>query len=430
MKNHHSTRQHTENQHSPRRYAENHHLPRQYAENLLIMEDGNGVRIRDAGGKEYLDFASGIAVNSLGYGRKDFAHILASQAEKLMHTSNLFTSRPTLELAAKLCSSSPIPEDQPWESGKNPAYFSAVHFGNSGAEANEAALKYARLWHHRQGRQAHMILAFHNGFHGRTMGALSLTSEEKYRLPFHPLLPGVVFARFNDPDDMKKTIAEHPQIGAIIVEPIQGESGLNTMTADFAAQLNTVCSTNNILLIADEVQTGIGRCAALYASEIIGLKPDIITLSKPLAGGLPLSATLIGAKINDLLTPGDHGSTFGGGPVSCVVANAVWDIINAPEFLSTVRSTAEHFEQRLLNIQASFPRFFSSEVPRGLGLLRGLAVKDPSQLPLLISRAIDRGLLILRSGNNILRFAPPLIITPDEIGEMETRLQKALGDLE
>ena len=203
-------------------YSENHHLPRQYADRLLVIEKGRRNRLTDVSGREYLDFASGIAVNALGYGRKDLSSVIAKQVEKLVHISNLFTTQPTLEFAEKLCSSSPLPEDQSGK-GKKPGYFSAVHFGNSGTEANEAAIKYARVRQYRRGRRAHKILAFENSFHGRTMGALSLTFTEKYRKPFAPLVPGAVFGRYNDPNDLKKKL--RGAVGAVIVEVVQGEGG-------------------------------------------------------------------------------------------------------------------------------------------------------------------------------------------------------------
>ena len=414
--------------HNKKAYSKAHRLPRQYAEKLLIIEKGHQVYLTDISGKDYLDFASGIAVNALGYGRADFASLLAEQAEKLVHISNLFTTGPTLELAENICCSSPLPADQPWEKGKNPGYFAALHFGNSGTEANEAAIKYARVYHYRKkGEYRHKILAFENSFHGRSMGALSLTYPEKYRKPFAPLLPGAIFGRFNDPQGLEDTIDS--EVGAIIIEPVQGEGGLHTMSEKFAAALNQICHERDILLIADEIQTGLGRCGTLYASETIGLRPDIITLSKPLAGGLPLSATLIKAEVNELLQIGDHASTFGGGPVTCAAANSVWNAVNAPGFLEGVRNMAAYLEERLLAVRDSLPSVFSSQPLRGRGLLRGLVTKDANQLQSLIASSMKEGLLVLRSGSNVLRLAPPLIIEKKHIDEMETILRSVLGRL-
>lgn len=409
-------------------YTRSHRMPRQYADSLLIMAEGSEVRLKDAGGREYLDFASGIAVNALGYGRKELAEIMAAQAEKLIHISNLFTTAPALELAEKLCSSSPRPEDQPWKAGMNPGYFNAVHFGNSGTEANEAALKYARAYQIRSGRKRrNKFLAFSNSFHGRTMGALSVTSTEKYRKPFSPLVPGAVFAEYNNLKDLRRKLKS--SIAGVIVEVIQGEGGIISMEREFAAELNRICREKDIILIADEVQTGLGRTGTLFASEALGLEPDIITLSKPLAGGLPLSATLITEHVNNRLHPGDHASTFGGGPVTTAAGSFIWDEINRPGFLSSVRTMSDFLEERLEAVSHAFPGVFREGEVRGRGMLRGLVVRDPEVLPRILSGAMEQGLLLLRAGTDVLRFAPPLIIKKDDINEMERKLRTVLGSL-
>jgi acetylornithine/N-succinyldiaminopimelate aminotransferase len=415
---------------SDKAYAEQHRLPRQYADRLLIVEKGSDVRLEDASGREYLDFASGIAVNALGYGRKELADIMAEQAGRLIHISNLFTTRPALELAGKLCASSPRAADQPWGAGKDPGYFKAVHFGNSGTEANEAALKYARAYHHREGRPRKRILAFENSFHGRTMGALSVTATEKYRKPFSPLVPGAEFAPFNDVAALRRLLRGRRgrRYAAVIVEVIQGEGGINAMTKEFAAALNGLCREGDIVLIADEVQTGLGRTGTLYASEAVGLEPDILTLSKPLAAGLPLSATLMTGAVNDRLHPGDHASTFGGGPVTTAVAGYVWDEITRPGFLTGTAQVAGYLERRLITLRDDFPAVFASEAaPRGRGMLRGLVVRDGDILPSILDGCMAEGLLVLRAGTDVLRLAPPLIIQTEHIDEMETKLRTVLG---
>lgn len=430
---HESGHAHAQTSDGGQQFAEDHHLPRQYADRLLIVEKGNEVRLEDASGKEYLDFASGIAVNALGYGKKELARIMAEQAEKLIHISNLFTTRPALDLAKKLCSSSPLPADQPWKPGKNPGYFAAVHFGNSGTEANESALKYARAYQVRNGRKRkNRILAFDNSFHGRTMGALSVTSTEKYRTPFAPLIPGAAFARFNDPRALRKILKGGPSKGfaAVIVEVVQGEGGIISMTPEFASALNEICRKQDIVLIADEVQTGLGRTGTLFASEAVGLKPDIITLSKPLAGGLPLSATLITGRIDDALHPGDHASTFGGGPVTTAVAGYIWDEITRPGFLEDTAERAGYLDERLKALQSDFPDLFDPEEEvRGRGMLRGLVVCDGDALQKIIAGCQDEGLLVLRAGADVLRFAPPLIIGKQDIDEMEKILRKVIGSI-
>jgi acetylornithine/N-succinyldiaminopimelate aminotransferase len=414
----------------PGAWAEQHALPNQYASRLLIIDGGSGVYLSDGAGKRYLDCASGIAVNALGYGRDDLAELMAAQAKKLIHISNLFANRPALELADKLCSASPRPADQPWSAEKPAGYFKAVHFGNSGTEANEAAIKYARAYHYRLGRRRKGILAFTGSFHGRTMGALSVTATEKYRKPFEPLLPGGEFAPFNDVPALQRKIGGRRgrRYAAVIVEAIQGEGGINAMNPDFAAALNRMCRESGILLIADEVQTGLGRTGTLLASEAVGLEPDIVTLSKPLAGGLPLSATLLSPAVADRVAPGDHASTFGGGPVTCAVANRIWDEITAPGFLDGVRERSAYLEQRLEALRDAFPAFFvAGEAVRGLGMLRGLRVTDGERLPEIIETCMDEGLLVLRAGSDVLRLAPPLIIERKHIDEMETIVRTVLG---
>ena len=258
-------------------YAYDPPYPKNYATELLVIEEGDGVYLKDSAGRTYLDFGSGIAVNALGYGREDIAEIVSRQMKKLVHMSNLYATRPALELAEKIVA------------GGN---FAAVHFGNSGTEANEAALKYARLYAYRKkGPEHHKLLAFKGAFHGRTMGALSCTPTAAYRDPFEPLVPGCEFAPFNDSKALEETL--DGSFAAVIVEVVQGEGGLAVMTEDFAKALNTLCAKHDVILIADEVQTGLGRTGSFYASEGVGLSPDIITLAKPLAGGLPLSATLL-----------------------------------------------------------------------------------------------------------------------------------------
>lgn len=376
-------------------------FPNNYAVPFHIFERGEGCYLFDKNDKKYLDFGSGIAVNALGYGREDLATVAFDQMKKLIHISNLYTTEATLELGFKLTSS---------------GNFDAVHFGNSGSEANEAAIKYARLYSKRvKGKGKHKILAFNNAFHGRTLGALSCTPTEKYQKPFEPLLPGVEFADFNDPEQLEKTLTA--DFAAVIVEPVQGEGGLEVMTEDFASKLNSLCKELDVILIADEVQTGVARSGFPYASSVVGLEPDIITLSKPLAGGLPLSATLIPKKINKLIRAGEHGTTFGGGPTTCAVANRVLDIIFTPPFLMEVQSKGEYLKKGLEKLSEKNE---AAGKVKGLGLLRGIEIgkADDAGIKLcgdIIEKAKEKGLLLLRSGKNILRIAPPLVISETEI---------------
>jgi acetylornithine/N-succinyldiaminopimelate aminotransferase len=374
-------------------------LPKQFGTELLVIRQGDGVWLEDSAGKRYLDFAGGIAVNALGYAREDIARVVYEQMKKLPHISNVFANEPALALGRIMIAS---------------GAFGAVHFGNSGSEANEAALKYARLYAQRtRGKGHERLLCFENAFHGRTMGALSVTPNPKYQEPFAPLVPGVSVSPFNDAESLGKIL--DGSFAAVIVEVVQGEGGLAVMTREFAEALNNMCRKHDVMLIADEVQTGLGRTGTFYASEGVGLKPDIITLAKPLAGGLPLSATLIPAKINDILHPGDHGTTFGGGPVTTAVAGRVWSIVSDPEFLKGVRRRGEILKAALEGLKAGSPRV--GEL-RGRGMLQGfeyLQAPGEPDIPGLLALLREKGLLLLRSGANVIRIAPPLVIEEKEI---------------
>jgi acetylornithine/N-succinyldiaminopimelate aminotransferase len=393
-------------------------LPKQYGEELLVFDHGEGCRLFDRSGKEYLDMGSGIAVNALGYGRTDLADIAASQMRRLIHVSNLFATGPELELAEKMTSAA--------APGDAHASFEAVHFGNSGAEANETAIKYARLYSKtRKGEGHHRLMAFTDSFHGRTMGALSLTANPAYREPFGPLIPGSEILPFNDVPALEKALDE--TAAAVMIEPLQGEGGLNLVSRDFARALNTLCQKYDILLIADEVQTGLGRCGSLYASGIVGLEPDIITLAKPLAGGLPLSAVMVPSKVNALLRPGHHATTFGGGPVTTAVASAVWDILSDPAFMADTRRKGELLESLLAGKMKETG--LEGEV-RGAGLLRGFRFsdekKDGAWCSRIIGEARKEGLIILKTGADVLRLAPPLVISDEELNEGVNLLFKVI----
>jgi len=382
-------------------------FPKNYSSRMLVLVRGEGVRLEDRSGNRYLDFGSGIAVNALGHGREDLARTAYEQMSRLAHVSNLYTSEPALELGERLVGSGP---------------FEAVAFGNSGTEANEAAIKYARLYALRtRGEGNHRILCFTNAFHGRTLGALACTPTAKYQDPFRPMMPGVEVAPYNDVAKLEEVLDR--SFAAVICEVVQGEGGLDAMTPEFAAALNRLCRELDVVLIADEVQTGLGRTGTLYASTAAGLEPDIITLAKPLAGGLPLSATLIPARINDQLHVGEHGTTFGGGPVTTAVALKVWDIVSSPDFLAAVARKGEHLAQRLEEVVS---RRTKAVRVKGKGLLRGLEVRDLDPAALIESAQLA-GLLVLRSGASVIRLAPPLVIDEEELDEGVSILEKAIG---
>jgi acetylornithine/N-succinyldiaminopimelate aminotransferase len=385
--------------------AKDHPLPAQYAAELLIVKSGDGVHLTDVAGKRYLDFAGGIAVNALGYGREDLARAAYEQMLRLPHISNVYANEPALELARRL---------------RATGDWAAVFFGNSGSEANEAALKYARLHALRtKGADHHRILCFTNAFHGRTLGALSCTPTAKYQDPFKPLVPGVVVAPYNDEAALERTL--DAGFAAVIVEVVQGEGGLACMTPSFAAALNRLCRKHDVLLIADEVQTGLCRTGDLFASRGVGLQPDLLTLAKPLAGGLPLSAVLIPDKVNRLIHFGEHGTTFGGGPVTTAVALKVWDIVSKPSFAEEVKAKGLHLRSLLEGMRSRRARVV--EV-RGRGLLAGFACSG--DLAALVARLQEKGLLVLRSGADAVRIAPPLVITEEGLAEGVAIIEEAL----
>ncbi len=382
-----------------------HPLPKCFSPELLLIRKGDGVWLEDGNGRRYLDFTGGIAVNALGYGREDLAQVAGEQMKKLVHISNLFITEPALELARKMTAN---------------GIFQAVQFLSSGSEANETALKYARLYSlRRKGEGCHKLLCFTGSFHGRTMGALSVTPNPKYQQPFAPLVPGVEVVEYNDLSSLEKTLDR--SFAGVIVEVIQGEGGMAAMSPEFAAALNRLCGKHDVILIADEVQTGLARTGTFFAAEGIGLKPDIVTLAKPLAAGLPLSAVLIPEKVNCLIHVGEHGTTFGGGPVTTAVAGRVWDILSNPQFIAQVREKGQHLHGKLESLAGSYP--FLGRI-RGRGLLLGIEVllerlpgggKNGDLMGGLLEVFREEGLLILRSGQNVLRIAPPLVISTEEI---------------
>jgi acetylornithine/N-succinyldiaminopimelate aminotransferase len=394
---------------APAGFATDLPFPPQYGSELLVITRGRGSWLQDAAGKRYLDFAGGIAVNALGYGRADLARTAMKQMKRLSHISNLFTTEPALALARAMLA-------------KGPFKFSSVFFGNSGTEANEAALKYARLHAFRTKGPGHeKILCFSGAFHGRTLGSLSVTPTPKYQDPYLPLVPGVVVSPFNDVPALARVLTG--EFAGVIVEVIQGEGGLAAMTPEFARALNEACARTGAILIADEVQTGMARTGTFYGSEGIGLQPDIITLAKPLAGGLPLSAVLIPQKVNCIIHASDHGTTFGGGPVTTAVAHKVWDVVSTPEFLRQVQDRGAALEEGLKGIKAAHPDKVG-EI-RGRGLLRGFEYLGGEVKDVLETLRV-KGMLALRSGKNVVRIAPPLVITEKEIATGITLIQEAL----
>jgi len=373
---------------------ESQYIMQTYRRADIVLAHGEGVYLYDTEGRRYLDFMSGIAVTALGHSDPQVAATIAEAATTLTHVSNLYYTIPQVELAKRLVTHS---------------FADRVFFANSGTESVEGALKFARkraLVQHGEGKSG--IVAFKSGFHGRTMGALSTTYKAIYREPFGPLLDGVSFAPFNDLEAARALIG--PDTGAVIVEPVQGEGGINAATSEFLRGLRELCDEHGATLIFDEIQCGLGRTGRLWAHEAFGVTPDIMTLAKPLANGLPIGAILLTEEVASTVGYGEHGTTFGGGPLVCSVANVVFDRVAQPEFLAAVTANGEYLRQQLRELDS--PHVL--EV-RGAGLMVGVDLDIPAAQVMAAARSA--GLLVINAGETTLRIAPPLIITKEQIDE-------------
>lgn len=385
--------------------AEHSYLLQVYPRPDFVLDSGAGCRVVDTEGREYIDCVAGIAVNALGYGDPDLLAALHEQAGKLWHTSNLYHTEPQARLAQLLCETS---------------FADRVHFANCGASANESAFKFARRYAREQGKaDKYHIVAFSGGFHGRLFGSLAATDRPKYQQPFEPLMPGVRFAAFNDLDPAAAAIRD--DVCAVIVEPIQGEGGVHPAVPEFLAGLRALCDQHDALLIFDEVQCGLGRSGTLWAYEGYGVQPDMLTTAKPLAGGLPMGAVLLTQRVADAIHSFDHASTFAGGPLVSAVAAALVQKVSQPAFLHAVRENGDYLRERLAELNS--PHIL--EV-RGAGLLVGL------ELDILAADVVkagyEQGLLLVGAGPNVLRLAPPLIISRAEIDQVVERLEGILVD--
>ncbi|UDW84751.1 aspartate aminotransferase family protein [Pasteurella canis] len=375
----------------------------------FIPVRGKGCRIWDQSGKEYIDFTSGIAVNSLGHCPDEVVEVLQRQGQILWHSSNWFTSEPTLALASKLVEKT---------------FADRVMFVNSGAEANEAALKLARRYAvDRFDYQKSKIISFKQSFHGRTFFTVSVGGQAKYSDGFGPKPADIIHLPFNDLDAVKAVIDD--QTCAVIVEPIQGESGVIPANSDFLLGLRELCSQHNVLLIFDEVQTGVGRTGYFYAYMKYGVVPDILTSAKALGNGFPIGAMLTTDTIAKSFAPGVHGTTFGGNPLACAVASKVIDIISQPTFLDNVKQISARLVEALEKINKQYQLFKDI---RGEGLLIGaeLVEKYQGQASEFVKKAADNGLMLLVAGPNVLRFAPALNITEQELALGIARLADSL----
>lgn len=374
----------------------------------FVLVRGEGVRLFDEKGRVYLDAVAGIAVNALGYGDPEIVATLRTAAEGLIHVSNLYHTEPQARLAQALVECS---------------FADRVFFCNSGTEAIEAALKFVRKYaRERYGVHKTQFVAFTNSFHGRTMGALSTTATEKYRAPFEPLVPGVRFVPFNDLRAAEEAITD--QVCGVLIEPIQGEGGVHLSTAEFLQGLRALCTERGALLIFDEIQCGLGRSGTLWAHEPLGVTPDVMTLAKPLAGGLPMGAVLMTQSVADVMVPGDHGSTFAAGPLICQVAQVVLRRISAPQFLAEVRAKGEYLATHLN--QLIRPHRLVRDV-RGRGLIWG--IECSLEASTVVNTAYRHGLLVCAAGTHVVRLLPPLIIARAEIDEMVDKLAETLENV-
>lgn len=373
----------------------------------FVLTGGKGSTVYDSAGKGYLDLVAGIAVNVLGYGDTEVEQAINEAASTGMyHTSNLYHTEPHTQLAKKLCETS---------------FADKVHYCLCGASANEGAFKFARRYAREHGHEDKWeILAFSDAFHGRLFGALAATPREKYQQPFEPLMPGVRFADFNDLDDARAKMSD--KVCAIIVEPIQGEGGINPATPEFLSGLRALADEYGALLIFDEVQCGLGRSGDLWAYQGYGVEPDILSAAKPLAGGLPMGAILMKQKVADTIHPGDHASTFAGNPFTTHVACTVVDRVAEPSFLADVKEKGQYLMELLAELNS--PHILEI---RGAGLIVGIEL-DIEANPI-VEKGYEAGMLLLSAGDKVVRFVPPLTISKEELALAVSKLGAILQEL-
>jgi acetylornithine/N-succinyldiaminopimelate aminotransferase len=370
----------------------------------IAFARGHGAYLYDADGNRYLDFFCGLAVTSLGHGHPRVVRAIKEQADKLTHVSNVFHTEPTARLAERLANR--------FGDGR-------VFLGNSGAEANEAAIKLARRWGHKDGGGRFEIVAALGSFHGRTLATLTATGQEKYHQGFQPLVPGFRLTPFDDLAALER--ARHDETVAVMIEPIQGEGGVVVPRTDYLKRVREFCDRRGLLLILDEIQTGVGRTGKFFAYEHAGIKPDIVTLAKALAGGLPIGAMIARAEIASSFTPGSHGTTFGGNPVTCAAALGVLDAIEQEEVLANAERVGGYLLERLREIAKTCDRI--AEV-RGLGMIIGVVLKNDVK-PVVDACVRDR-LLVNGTAGNVLRLLPPLNLTREEAQAGLKIIEKAL----
>lgn len=381
------------------------HLIHTYNRYQIVLDKGDGVRLYDKNGKEYLDFGAGIAVFALGYNNKEYNDTLKNQIDKLIHTSNYFYNEPAAQAAQAITKASGMDR---------------VFFTNSGTEAVEGAVKLAKKYAYlKTGSTDHEIIAMEHSFHGRSMGALAVTGNKHYREAFGPMIPGIKFAQFNDLDSVKALVND--KTCAIIFETVQGEGGVYPATKEFIEGVRKLCNERGILLILDEIQCGMGRTGSMFAYQQYEVKPDIVTVAKALGCGVPVGAFLATDEVAKALVPGDHGSTYGGNPLSCAAAVKVFELFDKLDVLNNVRVVGDYLKNELEKIVADYDIV---EERRGLGLLQGLQLSiNPKNV---IAQALDNGLILFSAGTNVIRFVPPLVITKEDVDLMIIKLREAL----
>jgi len=372
----------------------------------VVFDHGDGVRLYDTDGNEYLDFYAGIAVNGLGYNDAEFNEAVKAQVDKLLHISNLYYNVPSVEAAELLLKASQMDK---------------VFFTNSGTEAIEGALKIARRYaYNKDGGHDHEIIAMNHSFHGRSLGALSVTGNDHYQEPFKPLIPGIKFADFNDLESVKAVVNE--KTCAIIMETVQGEGGIYPATQEFLSGVRELCDKNDILLILDEIQCGMGRTGSMFAWQQYGVKPDVMTVAKALGNGVPIGAFLASGKAATAMVPGDHGTTYGGNPFVTAAAYKVLELFEKRDIVNHVKEMGDYLTKKLEKLKDKYEIITAR---RGLGLIQGLEFTVP--VSSIISQALtEQKLVIISAGTNIIRFVPPLVIEKEHVDEMVEKLSAVL----
>lgn len=376
----------------------------------VVLDHGEGVYLYDLDGKKYLDFAAGIAVCALGYGNQEYNDALKAQVDKLLHTSNLYYNAPVIEAAEKV---------------KKVSGMDRIFFTNSGTEAIEGAIKTAKKYAYtRDGHTDHEIIAMKNSFHGRSLGALSVTGNAHYQEPFEPLLGGIRFAEFNHFDSVKELVND--KTCAILFETVQGEGGIYPADPAFMRQVADLCREKDILLMLDEIQCGMGRTGEMFAWQNYGIKPDVMTVAKALGCGVPVGAFLMTERVAEKsLVPGDHGTTYGGNPFVGAAVNTVLTIMERDHITDHVKEIAAYLWQKLDKI---LEKHSCVTDHRGMGLMQGLEVTVP--VGEVSRRALEKGLIVITAGSNVLRFVPPLIIEKEHVDEMTAILDQVLTEME